>query len=200
MLPDESFCFHHLVTLKLTAVCLPHLESVQRESKYLPKESKESPSAFHLSITSHMSHFSDSFTPFRAVWQAKNSENKTFISRTLVIKQQPHLWTLRIHFFLLQEIAVITFPWSISKMSIHFFVNTNALPHSFSHRKVERSGERRRGESSLSPCNYSEDVSFYFMLEWPNLYYSSVALIIIINQETRISMSNYHSEQIQEGN
>jgi len=87
MLPDESFCSHHLVTLKLTAVCLPHLESVQRESKYLPKESKESPSALPLSITSHMSHFSDSFTPFRAVWQAKNSENKTFISRTLMIKQ-----------------------------------------------------------------------------------------------------------------
>ena len=88
---------------------------------------------------------------------------------------------------------MITFPWPLSKLSIHLFVNINALPHSFSDRNVERS-EGGREESSLSPCNYSEDVSFYFMLEWPKLYYFSVALIIIINQEIRISMSNYHSE------
>lgn len=88
---------------------------------------------------------------------------------------------------------MITFPWPVSKMSIHLFVNTNALPHSFSDRNVERS-EGGRGESLLSPYNYSEDVSFYFMLEWPNLYYFSVALIIMINHEIRISMSNYHSE------
>lgn len=84
---------------------------------------------------------------------------------------------------------MVAFPWPVSEMSIHLFVNTNVLPCWFSPRKAEG-----RGEPSLSLCNYSEDVSFHFMLKWPNLYYSSVALLIIINQETRISMSNYHSE------
>lgn len=87
-------------------------------------------------------------------------------------------------------------PSIASKISVHLFVNTNVLLPWFSPKKVGGEGraERGTGAPALSPCNYSEDVSFYFMLEWPNLYYSSVALIIIINQETRISMSNYHSE------
>lgn len=86
---------------------------------------------------------------------------------------------------------MITFPWSVSKMSIHLFVNTNALLIR-SLRKVER----RRGEENHHYRLVIIQRMFHFivMLEWPNLYYSSVALIILINQDTRISMSNYHSE------
>lgn len=192
ILPDESFCSHLPVTLKLTAVCLPHLESVQRE-QISPQgkqgEPLSSPSLHHLPNES----FLWLLHSFQGSLAGKEQWEQNIYKQDPSDKTVATFMDTENSFLSLAGNSSDNIPWSISKMSIHLFVNTNALPHSFSHRKVERSG-KGRGESSLSPCNYSEDVSFYFMLEWPNLYYSSVALIIIINQETRISMSNYHSE------
>lgn len=86
-------------------------------------------------------------------------------------------------------------------MSIHSFVNTNGLPPGFSHRQegVEWGGQGEDNHHNFLVIVQGCFILFYFISEWPNLYYSSVALVIIINQETRISQSNYHSGWIQEG-